>query len=133
MARKAAFYEESVPGKGARKDCDFLYCEGFKAPKTPVQRFAHPFFTTKPVAQRASVPGVGTRMTDYVEGTLLSIPDPIRNPPTMSLDEIIGKNGAAEVAASSSIIFHATGDTGHAGGGTEDMQEYVADANDKGF
>lgn len=96
--------------------------------KTPVHRFAHPFFTTLPVAERRTVPGVGKRMTDHIEETLLPIPDPIRNPPTILLDEIIGQESAAAIAASGSMTFHATGDTGHTGGGSEDMEEYVADA-----
>src|ERR1700693_3957865 len=37
-----------------------------KTPATP-HRFAHPFFTSKPIAQRTPVPGVGTRMVDYIE------------------------------------------------------------------
>ena len=104
-----------------------------KGPATPIQRFAHPFFTTKPVTERKAVPGVGVRMTDHIEQTLLAIPDPIRNPPTMSLDEIVGQEGAASIAASGSIVFHAVGDTGHAGGSTENMQEFVADAMTKDF
>jgi hypothetical protein len=51
----------------------------------------------------------------------------------MSLDEIIGLQSSASIAASGSIIFHAVGDTGHAGGSTEDMQEYVAAAMTKDF
>jgi len=104
-----------------------------KIPKTPIQRFAHPFFTTEPLATRKTVPGVGKRMTDHVEQTLLAIPDPIRNPPTISLDEIVGQPNSASIAASGSIMFHAVGDTGHAGGSTEDMQEFVADAMTKDF
>lgn len=99
-----------------------------KTPKTSIYRFAHPFFTTTPVEDRATVPGVGKRMTDHVEDTLLPIPTPIRNPPTMSLDDIIGPQNAQDVANSGSMIFHAVGDTGHTGGSSEDMQEYVADA-----
>jgi hypothetical protein len=98
-----------------------------------INRFAHPFFTPKPVAERKAVPGVGKRMTDHIEGTLLAIPNPIRNPPTMSLDEIIGQQSSASIAATGSIMFHAVGDTGHAGGSTEDMQEYVADAMTKDY
>jgi hypothetical protein len=41
-----------------------------KTPATP-HRFAHPFFTNTPVAERATIPGVGNRMTDYIEKTLL--------------------------------------------------------------
>lgn len=99
-----------------------------KVPPTPVHRFAHPFFTSTPAPLRKPVPGVGKRMTDYVQGTLLAIPDPIRKPPVMSLDDIVGAASAAAIEATGTLTFHATGDTGHAGGGTEDMQEYVADA-----
>jgi hypothetical protein len=102
-------------------------------PPTPIQRFAHPFFNTRPVAERKAVPGVGKRMTDHIEQTLLAIPKPIRTSPTMSLDDIIGQQNSASIAASGSIIFHAVGDTGHAGGSSEDMQEYVADAMTKDF
>jgi hypothetical protein len=59
---------------------------------------------------------------------LEKIPEPIRKPPVMSLSDIIGQTDADAIAATNSISFHAVGDTGHIGGGTEDMQEYVADA-----
>jgi hypothetical protein len=91
-------------------------------------RFAHPFFTDVPVPNRPVVPGVGRRMTDFVAGALQPIPDPIRNPPTMTLQEIVGAAAATAIAQSGSITFHAVGDTGHAGGSTEDMEDYVADA-----
>ncbi len=93
-----------------------------------VYRFAHPFFTTKPVSARKPVPGVGKRMTAHIATTLEPIPDPIRNPPVLMLSDLIGKSEADAIGATNSISFHAVGDTGHVGGGSEDMQEYVADA-----
>jgi hypothetical protein len=96
--------------------------------KTPSFRFAHPFFTNVPIDRRPVVPGVGRRMTDFVQGTLEKIPAPKRNPPRMTLDEIVGDAGAKAIDASGSITFHAAGDSGHTGGATEDMQEFVADA-----
>jgi hypothetical protein len=89
-----------------------------------VLRFAHPFFTTVPPSQRANVPGVGKRMTDYVSTKLENIPDPQRDP-TMGLEEIIGTNGVNAIVNEGLISFHAVGDTGHANG--ED-QEMVAEA-----
>src|SRR5262245_30650114 len=97
------------------------------AKKTPL-RFAHPFFTKVPIERRPVIPGVGQRMTDFVEGTLEKIPAPKRNPPRMTLGEIVGDAGAKAIDASGSISFHAAGDSGHTGGATEDMQEFVADA-----
>jgi hypothetical protein len=100
-----------------------------KRPTPPVYRFAHPFFTTTPPVSRKPVPGVaGKQLTAHVATKLEKIPDPIRTPPMMSLSDIIGKADADAIAATNSIAFHAVGDTGHIGGGTEDMQEYVADA-----
>lgn len=96
--------------------------------RPPIHRFAHPFFTTVPAQARAAVPGVGKRMTDYIAGTLQRIPDPIRTPPTMTLDDIVGADAAAEIQRLGSMSFHAVGDTGHSGGSTEDMQEFVAGA-----
>jgi hypothetical protein len=91
-------------------------------------RFAHPFFTDTPIAARKPVPGVGRRMTDFVQTTLEKIPAPKRNPPRMTLQEIVGVAGAQAIDASGAIAFHAAGDSGHTGGATEDMQEFVADA-----
>lgn len=99
-----------------------------KTPRPAVFRFAHPFFTPVSLANRANVPHVGRRMTDYIPGTLEKIPDPIRTPPTLTLDDIVGPQNSAAIQQFGSISFHAVGDTGHAGGSTEDMQEYVADA-----
>jgi hypothetical protein len=99
-----------------------------KTPAATVRRFAHPFFTTTPIAARKTVPGVGKRLATHIAAKLEKIPDPIRNPPVLTLADIIGKADAKKIAAKKSISFHAVGDTGHIGGGTEDMQEYVADA-----
>jgi hypothetical protein len=97
-------------------------------PKKPSFHFAHPFFTNVPVDRRPVVPGVGRRMTDFVQTTLEKIPPPKRTPPRMTLAEIVGDAGANAIAGSGTISFHAAGDSGHAGGATEDMQEFVADA-----
>ncbi|MFL5742606.1 MAG: metallophosphoesterase family protein [Flavisolibacter sp.] len=93
-------------------------------------RFAHPFFTNTPIEQRKTISGVGKRMTDHIKTKLEKIPDPKRDPPTMTLAEIIGEEGARGVESSGSIIFHTTGDTGHENG---QDQEYVADAMTEDF
>lgn len=87
-------------------------------------RFAHPFYTNAPVDERPEVPGIGKRMTDYVKLNLLPIPPPQRDP-TMMLADVIGADGVAAIAATGSIIFHCTGDTGELAGNSQQM---VADA-----
>jgi hypothetical protein len=89
-----------------------------------VGRFAHPFYTTTPPDQRPIISGVGQRMTDYVAIKLEKIPKPQRKP-VMTLEEVIGTQGAAEIENFGSITFHAVGDTGHEDG---EMQQMVADA-----
>jgi Calcineurin-like phosphoesterase len=95
-------------------------------PRTPSapHRFAHPFFTSKPIAERAAVPGVGKRMVDYIEKTLLPFPSPQRDP-TMTLAEIIGTDGVNQIIAAKSMIFHTVGDTGHDGGKGEEAVAYI--------
>jgi hypothetical protein len=95
-------------------------------PKRPGQplRFAHPFFTTQPAAARKPVPGVGTRLLDYIKGNLEPVPAPSRTP-LMNLADIIGAQGSQEVQSSGSIRFHAAGDTGR---GMDSPQGDVAEA-----
>jgi len=94
-----------------------------KSSPSDVLRFAHPFFTPTPIEQRAQIPGIGNRMTDYVKTQLEPIPAPIRNAPLM-LNEVIGDAGVTEIVNAGKIIFHAVGDTGT--NGTE-IQQTVAD------
>ena len=74
-------------------------------------RFAHPFYTTTPASARAPVPGVGTQLLNYIQGNLQPIPAAKRTP-TMALADVIGAQGATDIANSGSISFHAVGDTG---------------------
>jgi Calcineurin-like phosphoesterase len=78
--------------------------------QTPL-RFAHPFFTSTPVALRAPVPGVGSRMADFIQAHLGPIPAP-RSTAPMALADIIGAPGTKEIKDLGTIRFHATGDTG---------------------
>lgn len=41
-------------------------------------RFAHPFFTDVPIADRKTIKGVGKRMTDFVQTRLEPIPEPMK-------------------------------------------------------
>ena len=93
-----------------------------KSPKSAVLRFAHPFFTPLPPAQRKNIPGVGNRMQTFIATKLEKIPAPLREP-TMQLSEIIGLPGVTDIQKAGSISFHAVGDTGHENGL---MEEQVA-------
>ena len=95
-----------------------------KASSTEVLRFAHPFYTNKPVEERPEVKGIGKRMNDYIKTQLEPIPVPIREP-TMMLSEIIGDEGVTEIQQAGALIFHAVGDTGTESGNPQQM---VADA-----
>ncbi len=48
----------------------------------------------------------------HIQGTLNRIPEPRRDPPVMSLDEVIGAADVAAIAESGQIVFHSVGDTG---------------------
>jgi len=91
-------------------------------------RFAHPFYTTTPAPQRALTP-YGQRMTDHIQGTLNAIP-PVKGTSVMTLADIIGQKGAAEIEKSGTLLFHATGDTGK---GTDSAQGDVAAAMARDF
>ena len=81
----------------------------------PPMRYAHPFFTTTPVAERPMTP-FGRRMTDFILQNLGPIPTPRVSPPIMTLASVIGAAGAAAINATGKIRFHAMGDTGRQGG-----------------
>jgi Calcineurin-like phosphoesterase len=95
----------------------------------PPIRFAHPFYTTQPVATREPVAGVGTRLLDHIEGNLQAIPAPTRTP-LMSLADIIGAQGSQEIENLGTIRFHAVGDTGR---GANSPQGEVAQAMQADF
>lgn len=92
-------------------------------------RWAHPFFTTVPKAERVPVPGIGTTLTDYIEGKLEAVPVPDRDP-VFTLPEIIGQAGSDEIQSTGSILFHTTGDTGR---GADTPQGAVAVAMQADF
>jgi len=96
-------------------------------------RFAHPFFTPTPPAARAAVPTHGTRMLDHIEATLHPIPPLKRNNGQWSLDEIVGKDGAAAIEKTGKITIHLGGDTGVSETDHETRQVMVADAMAKDY
>ena len=93
-------------------------------------RFAHPFWTKPPHTLGVNIPGVGGRMTDFVFTKLQPIPKPKRNPPIMTLADIIGSDGASRVIETGSVTFQSFGDTGNT---STDIQEVIAAAMTKDF
>src|SRR5205823_5664695 len=82
------------------------------------------YTTTEPEA-RSPVPGIGAvRMLDFIEDHLESIP-PVRGDSKLTLQDIVGADGASEIEAAGSLIFHSVGDTGK---GSHTQQEAVANA-----
>jgi hypothetical protein len=66
-------------------------------------RFAHPFFTTTPVARRKAVPGVGTSLIDHIEGNLQKVPA-VKGKSVMQLADVIGVQASQEIQASGAIL-----------------------------
>ena len=124
MNKPASRSSRTASKKASRKSAT-------KRSAPPVQplRFAHPFFTTTPVASRAAVPGTGKRLLDHIKGNLEPIPKPSRKP-LFTLAEIIGQHSASEIEKAGSISFHSVGDTGK---GANTPQGLVADAMQKDF
>jgi hypothetical protein len=73
-------------------------------------RYAHPFFTTTPLAQRKPVNG-NTRMTDWSKKQIGPVPKVLRGG-QMDLAEVIGTEGVAEIEGIGEIRIHALGDSG---------------------
>jgi hypothetical protein len=86
----------------------------------PPTRYAHPFYTTIPLAQRQQPT---ERLLGYIQGKLQKVP-PAKGGSVMSLGQIIGDAGANAIQASGQLQFHATGDTGK---GPDTPQQYVAE------
>jgi Calcineurin-like phosphoesterase len=90
-------------------------------------RFAHPFFTAAPVADRPVSPSAHSNsMAGFAAQKLGPIPPPTRNP-VMDLKDIIGQTGADEIQHAGAIRLHAIGDSGRDGGDVL-PQEQVSDA-----
>jgi len=86
-------------------------------------RYAHPFFTTTPPAQRRPVNG-NTRMTDWSKQQLGPVP-PASGASRMDLADVIGAEGVTEIQGVGEVRFHALGDSGV---GMAQEAEQVSDA-----
>src|SRR5271165_5694799 len=95
-------------------------------------RFAHPFYTNVPPAQRPVQKAFGQRMTDHIQGTLNSIP-PVKGDSLFTLADVIGQAGSDGIAAAGQIIIHVAGDTGVPEGNTETKQVMVANAMSRDY
>jgi hypothetical protein len=78
--------------------------------RTPVLRFAQPFYTSQPIQARPNTPH-GRRMLDWIAQKFGPIPKPKRSA-AFALAEIIGAPGVAEIESAGAIRFQADGDTG---------------------
>lgn len=87
-------------------------------------RFAHPFFTPTPPDQRKTVAGVGSRMTDFIQTQLDPVPKS-RGTGRMTLEDVVGAPGAAEIQAAGALRFHSLGDSGRR---PDSPQQWVAEA-----
>src|SRR5260370_38700043 len=96
------------------------------AASTPL-RYAHPFFTTTPIANREVSPKTGTTgLAQFAAKKLGPIAGPKRNP-VMQLQQIIGRPGTDEIQDAGDIKLHVIGDAGRSGGDSS-PQEQVAQA-----
>jgi Calcineurin-like phosphoesterase len=91
-------------------------------PPPQVGRFAHPFFSSSPPADRPAVNG-RQRMTDWSKSQLGPVSPP-RNGGRLALADIIGASGVQEIEGIGELRFHALGDSGV---GHADDAEHVAD------
>jgi hypothetical protein len=120
MAKKS-----KSPKRRIQKGAPAKAAKSRKTKSTPL-RFAHPFFTTTPPAQRTVSPATNTKsLSQFASQKLGPIPKPTRDP-TMQLKEIIGQPGTDEIQAAGAIRLHAMGDTGRPGGANA-PQEQVAE------
>jgi hypothetical protein len=123
MAKKSKTPKSKAPKRRAPKAAP---SKARSAKSTPL-RFAHPFFTSTPPAQRAVSTATNTKsMSQFASQKLGPIPRPA-GASTVQLKDIIGQPGTDEIQAAGAIKFHATGDTGRPGGANTE-QEQVTEA-----
>src|ERR1035438_8503717 len=77
-----------------------------KAQTQPL-RFAHPYFTNVPPAQRPVHEAYGQRMTDHIQGKLNPIP-PVKGDSLFTLADVIGQAGSDGIAAAGHITHPIT-------------------------
>jgi hypothetical protein len=81
-----------------------------KSTRNTPTRFAHPFYTTTPLATRATGPH-GKQLLTHIQGNLNPVPKP-RGNASMALADIIGQASSAAIEHTKELKFHAVGDTG---------------------
>src|SRR5260370_36846275 len=84
---------------------------GGRTPRATPLRFAHPFFTTTPVPDRAvSARTSTTSLAQFASDKLGIVPPPTRDP-LMELKDIIGQRGTHQIQPPVAIKFHVIGYT----------------------
>jgi len=102
-----------------------------KTPAAEPTRFAHPFYTTTPIARRQPHSRTGTsRMLDHTAKMLGPVPKPRTATSEMDLAHVVGTPGAAEIIANGELVFHALGDSGRK---ADSPQGAVSDAMAKDY
>src|SRR5260370_10372551 len=95
-------------------------------------RYANPFFTTTPIANREVSPKTGTTgLAQFAAKKLGPIAGPKRNP-VMQLQDIIGRPGTDDIQNAGAIKLHVIGDASRSGGDSA-PQEQVAQAMTAGY
>jgi hypothetical protein len=124
MAKKA---KTARKAKTAKRTAKKTARSGGRTPRAIPLRFAHPFFTDTPVADRTvSARTSTTSLAQFAADKLGIVPPPTRDP-LMELKEIIGQPGTDEIEQAGAVKFHVIGDTGRQGGDNS-PQEQVAQA-----
>ena len=114
-AKKVAAARKTAPAKGRKP----------RGTTAAPLRFAHPFITTTPVADRkVSAATHTTSMAGFAAQKLGPIPAPSRNP-IMELKDIIGQPGTDEIQHAGAIKFHVIGDSGRLGGDNMPQEQVV--------
>lgn len=103
---------------GTRKPAD--HANGPKRPSANL-RYAHPFFAKDKASTDRQAAHANTNTSEaFSRANLGPIPKPSRDP-EMTLEEIVGTAGVAEIEAAGAIRFHCVGDTGQPNGRSQEL------------
>src|SRR5580704_9196198 len=101
--------KKSKSSKKVAKKAAPAKADSSRKTKSAPLRFAHPFFTSTPAAQRKVSPATNTKsMAQFASQKLGPIPKPTGDS-SMELKDTIGQPGTDEIQAAGTIRFHATG------------------------
>lgn len=84
--------------------------ENYNSTRYSKQRYAHPFYLPAASQERHPING-DTRMTDWSKKQLGPVP-PVKKDAVITLKDVIGADGTAEIEQVGEIRFHALGDSG---------------------